>query len=103
MPKLQDYPAEGSREVINRELARTQPQNPAIVDREEVSRLLGELDPAAVAEILALRPSLSDLEQASAWLAGEGDVPAQQGHPLMGKAAAIVDLARRDSDDSEFH
>jgi hypothetical protein len=61
--------------------------------------LLGDLDAAKVADILALRPSLDELEQTAAWMAGEGDVPARQGHPLIGKAAAIFDIAEADQDD----
>jgi hypothetical protein len=111
MVKLQDNPAEGSREVIERELARQKadggqkratenPETGAVTARD-VRRVLGELDAAKVADILALRPSLAELEEAAAWMAGEGDVPAQQGHPLTGKAAAIFDITEAAEDDSD--
>jgi hypothetical protein len=63
--------------------------------------LLGDLDPARVADILVLQPSLADLEAAAAWIAGEGDVPAQEGHPLVGNAAAIFDIAEARQDDAD--
>jgi hypothetical protein len=102
-PKLQDNPAEGSREVIERELARqheTQHETePEMASAEDVQRLLGELDAAKLADILALRPSLEELEETAAWIAGEGDVPAQEGHPLTGKVAAIFDIVEPGQDD----
>ena len=104
MVRLQDYPAEGSRDVIERELARQEAlpkrENPKATT-QDIRRLLGELDAAKVADILALRPSLDELEQAGAWLAGEGDIPARQGHPLIGTAAAIFDIAETDQDDPD--
>ena len=69
--------------------------------RSDIEQLFGELNPATIAEILALRPTPSELEEASAWLAGDGDVPAQQGHPLLGKTARIVDLVQRGSDERD--
>ena len=107
MVRLQDNPAEGSREVIERELARQkkadagQKHEAQAVTARDVQRLLGELDAAKVADILALRPSLDELEQTAAWMAGEGDVPAQEGHPLTGKAAAIFDITEAAEDDSD--
>jgi hypothetical protein len=100
-PKVQDYPAEGSREVVERELARLADEREEGVDAAnaaDVTRLLGELDAAQMSEILALAPTLAELEQASAWLRGEGDQPAREGHPLAGKAAAIFDIAAQEED-----
>jgi hypothetical protein len=105
MARLQDYPAEGSRDVIERELARQAPKpkrTTGAVTAQEVQRLLGELGAARVAAVLALQPSLEELEEAAAWMAGEGDVPAQAGHPLAGKAAAIFDIVRAGRDDADL-
>jgi len=38
----------------------------------------------------------------TAWVAGEGDVPAQEGHPLVGNAAAIFDIAEARRDDADY-
>jgi hypothetical protein len=107
MPRIQENPAEGSREVIERELARldgakTPAPSTVAVAARDVVRLLGDLDEARISEILALSPSISELEQAAAWLGGEGDRPDEQGHPLAGKAAAIFDIAFT-PDDTELH
>ena len=107
MTRVQDYPAEGSREVIDRELARLDraqrtDRDVNAVDAGDVVRLLGELDAARIAEILALSPSLADLEQAAAWLQGDGDALAQAGQPLIGKAAQVFDIAES-AEESALH
>lgn len=101
MSKLQESPAEGSREVIERELARTaqNPQEPALASADDIARLLG--DSAPVGAILSLRPSLADVEQAALWHQGDGDMLAKTGHPLEGKAAAIFDLLQQEPQDTE--
>jgi len=65
---------------------------PATVGRDDLIRILGELDEAMIIEILDLSPSLNDLEQAAIWAAGDGDVLAKQGHALAGVVADIVDI-----------
>ena len=86
---LTDAPAEGSRSLIERELARQQRNWAAGVaagaNRLDIVRLLGDKIASQVEDIMALNPALCDLERAAAWL--EGD---QAGEPLSGKAAAIV-------------
>jgi hypothetical protein len=70
-----------------------------MVDRDDVIRVLGEMDDAMIIEILALKPTLNDLEQAAMWSAGDGDVLAKQGHPLGGVVADIVDLLTADEEE----
>lgn len=94
-PRAQD-PAEGSRDIVNRELARTaKPPKAAPATAAEVKRLFGRLDGAQLSAILALEPGISELEQAAVWLNGDGDRLAQ---PLEGKAAAIFDILDRERD-----
>jgi hypothetical protein len=93
-PRAQD-PAEGSRATINHELARASATR-AAPRAEDVKRLLGPLDPAQCAAILALNPAFSDLEQAAAWADGDGD---RAGLTLDGKAAAIFDLLEREPEE----
>jgi hypothetical protein len=106
-PKLQEYPAEGSREVIDRELARVgqkisgEHASDQAVGADDVQRLLGDLDATEVADILALQTSLAELEEAAARIAGEGEVPAQEDYPLVGNAAAIFDIAETKQDDED--
>ncbi len=66
---------------------------------DDVRRIVGELDDAKAVAILALRPTITELEQAALWAVGSGDVLAKQGQPLTGVAAAIFDLLTADEDE----
>ena len=102
-PILQD-PAEGSRDVVDRELRRLergkQPA-PAKASAGDVLRVLGELSPDRTAAILALGPTQTDLELAALWAQGDGDLPAMYGHMLTGTPATIVEIVRPDWEDDE--
>jgi len=93
-PILQEYPAEGSRDMIERELRRLGPEggNRAKAGPDDVLRFLGELSPDRIAAILALDPTPADLALAALWSQGDGDVAAAYGHTLAGKPAAILDI-----------
>jgi hypothetical protein len=100
-PILQD-PAEGSRDVVERELRRLERRTqPAKAGADDVLRVLGELSPDRIAAILALGPTQADLELAALWAQGDGDVPAMYGHMLTGKPATIIDIVRPDWEDDE--
>lgn len=71
----------------------------APIGRDDLRRILGDMDDAKTIEILALNPSLADLEQAAIWATGDGDVLARSGHPLVGIAAAIVDILAVDEEE----
>ena len=103
-PQIQELPAEGSREVVERELARASEardvrgvQIPASAG--DIARLLGDAVP--IGAILDLNPSLAEVEQAALWHQGDGDMLGKTGHPLEGKAAAVFDLLQADDEDSE--
>jgi len=66
---------------------------------EDVRRILGDLDEAKVVEILALRPSVVELEEASIWASGDGDVLGKSGRPLSAVEAAIVDILAADEEE----
>jgi hypothetical protein len=70
-----------------------------MISKSDVRRLLGDLDDEKVAEILKLAPVFADLEAAAMALDGSADVPAQRGHALSGKAAAIMEIAQQDPED----
>lgn len=100
-PILQD-PAEGSRDVVERELRRLERKvQPAKVGPDDVLRVLGELSPDRTAAILALEPTQADLELAALWAQGDGDVPAMYGHMLIGTPATILEIVRPDWEDDE--
>lgn len=66
---------------------------------DDLTRILGEVDDAKIVEILALKPTLKEVEEAALWLAGDGDVLAKEGHPLGGIVAAIVDIMVSDEEE----
>ena len=103
MIRLQKDPAEGSREVIERELMRHERRSAAQAGApaggNDIARLLGDLGDAKTLEIVALlRPTMGDLEEAALWLAGDGDILGKAGRPLGGTAAAIFDIVTADDD-----
>jgi hypothetical protein len=58
----------------------------------DLMRLVGDLDERKALEILALHPTISEIEQAVLWTAGDGDILAKGGHPLTGTAAEVLDI-----------
>jgi hypothetical protein len=74
-------------------------QQSETASQEDAKRILGDLDDAKMIEILALNPSLADLEQAAIWATGDGDVLARSGHPLAGVIAEIVDILAADEEE----
>ena len=72
---------------------------PATVGHDDLTRILGEVDDAKIVEILALKPTLQELEEAAVWVTGDGDVLAKSGHPLGGVVAAIVDIMISDEEE----
>lgn len=67
---------------------------------DDVLRILGELDAETVLEILALRPTVRDLEDASVFLAGDSDVFGP-GNPLHSPAGDIVAILTADAEEAE--
>jgi hypothetical protein len=53
-----------STEAAKRELATS----------DDVARILGNLDPTKTLPIMALQPTIADIEEASMWLGGDRDV-----------------------------
>ena len=70
-----------------------------LAGRDDLRRILGDLDDAKVIEILALSPNLADLEEAAAWAGGDGDILAKSGRPLAGVVANIVDIVTADEEE----
>jgi len=69
------------------------------VERDDLRRILGDIDDVKVAEILALNPSLNDVEEAAAWLIGDRDILARDGRELTSAARAIVELLSTDEEE----
>ena len=67
--------------------------------RQDIGRLFGECDDETVVEVLALRPTVIELEEAAAWHVGQGDLLAREGRPQNSKIAAILELLQDDETD----
>lgn len=67
----------------------------------DVRRILGDLDDAKVAEILAMKPSLADLDDVAVCMAGDHDVLAKSGHHIPVAAARIVELLADEEREAE--
>lgn len=64
----------------------------------DIKRVLGDLDTAVVLNILALKPTLRDIEDAALWLGGDPDVFGA-GKPLKGVAGDIVAILTADEEE----
>jgi hypothetical protein len=83
----------------------TQTQNPgqtekvpAVATFADVSGVLGDIDDAKMVAILALRPTIVDIEEASMWLAGDRDIFGP-GEPLKDVPGQIVALLTADEEE----
>lgn len=66
---------------------------------DDLVRDLGEIDDAKAIEILALQPTLAELEEAALWTTGDGNILARSGHALSGVVAAIVEIMTGDEEE----
>jgi len=67
-------------------------------NREFATRTLGELDSTKMLPIIALRPTIADVENVSTWLGGDRDVFGP-GQPLKGVASQIVTILTADEEE----
>jgi hypothetical protein len=66
---------------------------------EDVTHILGELDEARIAAILATGASVAELEEAAAWMAGESDVMGSElERPLAGVVAQVCEILAADEE-----
>lgn len=72
---------------------------PAMATLDDLLRLVGGADERKVLAILALHPTISEIEQAALWATGDGDVLAKAGHPLSGTAAEVLDILIADEEE----
>lgn len=78
--------------------ARDEDDGRVTATHEDVKDVFGAIDDDKLAAILALRPTLSDVEEASIWLSGDVDVFGP-GRPLKEVAGQIVALLTADWED----
>ncbi len=65
---------------------------------DDVRSILGSLDETTLQPILALRPTVADVEEASIWLGGDADVFGAS-EPLSAIASQIVTILTADEDE----
>ncbi len=65
---------------------------------KDVTDVLGEIDDATLSAIMDLRPTITDVEEASVWMSGDRDVFGA-GAPLKDVAGEIVSLLGDDEAD----
>jgi hypothetical protein len=70
----------------------------ALAAPDDVQRILGTLDEAKLLDIMALRPTILDVEEASVWLAGNTNVFGA-GQPLKPAAGEIVAILTADEEE----
>jgi hypothetical protein len=59
---------------------------------DDLLRLVGDVDEQMALDILALHPTIAEVEEAALWAAGDGDVLAKAGHQLSANAAEILNI-----------
>lgn len=64
---------------------------------DDVRRLLGDLQPETVAEIMKSGATIAELEEVAVHLAGETDIAAELGHRLSGRAGWIYELVSEET------
>jgi hypothetical protein len=72
-------------------MAKTDPGGTAVATHDDIKGILGELDPPQLLAIMALRPTVADLEQVSLWLEGDADI-FEPGPLLKGAASDILTI-----------
>lgn len=70
--------------------------------RDDVVRMFRQIDDETVVQVLGLEPSIGELEQAYAWLEGEGDRLARAGHMQTERVAALFDILREDEEEPPY-
>jgi hypothetical protein len=74
------------------------PDRSALATADDIRRILGTLDDAKLLDIVALRPTIVDVEEASLWLAGDPDVFGA-GRPLQTVAGEVVAILTADEEE----
>ena len=67
----------------------------------DLHQILGDMDDSTALAILALHPSIAQLEEARVWLNGGGDILGKEHRPLDGVVAEIFDMLRVEDEEPQ--
>ena len=81
--------------------AKTESKDPPIASAADILHLAGPLDDETVAEILRLGASIEELEIATRYARGEGDLVDRAGHPLSGRVAQLYEILSAEQEPEE--
>jgi hypothetical protein len=76
-----------------------QPMRGQDATESDLHQILGDMDDSTAIAILALHPSVAQLEEARVWLNGGGDVLGKEHRPLDGVVAQIFDMLRAEEEE----
>ena len=68
---------------------------------DDLLQIVGDIDERMALDILALCPTVAEIEEAAMWVSGQGDVLAKTGHPLAGIPAEIFEILTADEEEEE--
>ena len=71
----------------------------ALATRDDLTRFVGDIEEQMALDILALHPTIAEVEEAALWAAGNGDVLAKAGHQLTTNAAEILNIPTADEEE----
>lgn len=74
-------------------------QHPGMAARDDVTRLLGDMTDEEILQILALEPTMLELQEAAAWIEGTGDVIDRAGRHLTPRITSILEIVDRNDDE----
>jgi hypothetical protein len=74
---------------------------PLLATTADLHAILGKLDERVMLDILALQPTVAEIEEVAVWARGEGDRRAREGHPLEARLSRLVDILTADEDEPE--
>jgi hypothetical protein len=69
-----------------------------IATSADIQRLLGDLDASTIAALVALGPTLAEVEEAALWAAGEGETLPEP-HQPRSVVAQILELVAPEEDE----
>jgi hypothetical protein len=78
---------------------RTSDAQPSVISHDELLRIVGDIDESRILAILALRPTVAEVEEAALWATGSGDVVDRAGHPLTGVVAEVFEILTSDEEE----